>query len=120
MDIKRSVTILPPDDSDLHATVAAFQRVQQDLSETAYNGGRPLSALALLHAMYRRLSAWQRRLRQQAAECKAQEAGMVVAEISPAYAGQTCSRCGLRGVRKRHAFTVLPADIPPRRMSMRR
>ncbi len=52
MDIKRSVTILLPDDSDLRATVAAFQRVQQDLSETAYNSGKPLSALALHHAMY--------------------------------------------------------------------
>jgi hypothetical protein len=35
MDIKRSVTILLPDDADLRETVAAFQRVQQALSETA-------------------------------------------------------------------------------------
>lgn len=52
MNIKRSVTILLPDDGDLRATVAAFQRVQQDLSETAYNQGKPLSAIALHHAMY--------------------------------------------------------------------
>jgi IS605 OrfB family transposase len=52
MYIKRSVTILLPDDSDLHAMVAAFQRVQQALSETAYHGGQPLGALALHHAMY--------------------------------------------------------------------
>ena len=55
MDIKRSVTILLPNDSDLRATVAAFQRVQQDLSEAAYNQGMPLSAIALHHAMYVRV-----------------------------------------------------------------
>jgi IS605 OrfB family transposase len=54
MDIKRSVTIPLPDDRDLRATVAAFQRVQQDLSEPCYNHGKPLSALTLHHAMYRR------------------------------------------------------------------
>jgi IS605 OrfB family transposase len=52
MDIKRSVTILLPDDSDLRATVVAFRHVQQDLSEPAYNQGQPLSAIALHHAMY--------------------------------------------------------------------
>jgi putative transposase len=52
MNIKRSVTILLPDDADLRATVAAFQRVQHVLSEPAYNRGKPLSALALHHAMY--------------------------------------------------------------------
>lgn len=55
MDIKRSVTLLLPADNDLRATVAAFQRVQQDLAEPAYNQGKPLSALALHHAMYRRV-----------------------------------------------------------------
>src|SRR5215467_1188395 len=52
MEIKRSVTILLPNDSDLRATVAAFQRVQQDLSERAYNQGKPLSAIALHRGMY--------------------------------------------------------------------
>jgi putative transposase len=56
VDTKRSVTILLPDDGDLRATVAAFQRVQQDLSETAYNCGKPLSAIALHHAMYARVA----------------------------------------------------------------
>jgi IS605 OrfB family transposase len=56
MDIKRSVTILLPDDRDLRATMADFQRVQQDLSETAYNDGEPLSAIALHHAMYARVA----------------------------------------------------------------
>jgi putative transposase len=52
VDIKRSVTILLPDDADLRATVAAFQRVQQELTEPCYHDGQPLSALALHHAMY--------------------------------------------------------------------
>jgi IS605 OrfB family transposase len=56
-------------------------------------------------ATRRRLSLWQRQLIRQAAECKAQEAGMVVAEVNPAYTSQQCSRCGLLGQRKRHAFT---------------
>src|SRR5258708_19186750 len=56
MDIKRSVTILLPDDDDLRATVAAFQRVQQNLSEPAYNSGKPLNALALHRAMYPQVS----------------------------------------------------------------
>jgi hypothetical protein len=56
MEIKRSVTILLPSDSDLRATVAAFQRVQQDLLESCYHDGKPLSALALHRAMYARVS----------------------------------------------------------------
>ena len=52
MDIKRSVTILLPDDSDLRATVAAFQRVQQELSATCFHDGKPLRALVLHRAMY--------------------------------------------------------------------
>ena len=56
-------------------------------------------------ATRRRLSVWQRQLIRQAAENRAQETGMVVAEVNPAYTSQTCSRCGLRGNRKRHAFT---------------
>jgi IS605 OrfB family transposase len=55
-------------------------------------------------ATRRRWSLWQRQLIRQAAENKAQEAGMVVAEVNPAYTSQTCSRCGLRGIRKRHSF----------------
>ncbi len=52
MDIKRSVTILLPDDADLRETVVAFQRVQQRLSEPCYNDGKPLGALALHRAQY--------------------------------------------------------------------
>src|SRR5690606_4211270 len=39
----------------------------------------------------RRLSQWQRR-------------GLLVDDVNPAYSSQDCSRCGLRGIRKRHAF----------------
>jgi IS605 OrfB family transposase len=53
----------------------------------------------------RRLTLWQRQLFQWAANGKAQEAGLAVAEVNPAYTSQTCSRCGLRGQRKRHACT---------------
>jgi IS605 OrfB family transposase len=53
----------------------------------------------------RRLSVWQRQLIRHAAESRAQEAGMVVAEVNPAYTSQICSRCGLRGVRQRHTFS---------------
>jgi IS605 OrfB family transposase len=53
----------------------------------------------------RRLSVWQRQLIRQAATNKAQERGMTVAEVHPAYTSQQCSRCGLRGKRQRHAFT---------------
>ena len=56
-------------------------------------------------ATRRRLPTWQRRLIRQAAESEVQEVGMLVAEVNPAYTSQTCSRCGLRGVRKRHVFT---------------
>jgi hypothetical protein len=52
MDIKRAVTILLPEDNDLRETVAAFQRVQQDLTAPCFNNGHPLSAIALHHAMY--------------------------------------------------------------------
>ncbi len=53
----------------------------------------------------RRLAVWQRDLIRQATTNKAQEVGMVVAEVNPAYTSQNCARCGLRGVRKRHRFT---------------
>ncbi len=55
-------------------------------------------------ATRRRLSQWQRHLIRQAVESKAQERGMVVAEVNPAYTSQLCARCGLLGIRKRHVF----------------
>lgn len=68
-------------------------------------------------ATRRRLSVWQRHLIRQAAESRAQEVGIAVAEVNPAYTSQQCSRCGLLGTRKRHHFTcphcqhVAHADI---------
>lgn len=56
-------------------------------------------------AIRRRMSLWQRRLIRTCVENKAQEHGLLVAEVNPAYTSKNCSRCGLRGVRKRHSFT---------------
>jgi IS605 OrfB family transposase len=56
-------------------------------------------------ALRRRLSLWQRRLIRTSVENKAQEHGMLIAQVNPAYTSKNCSRCGLRGVRKRHSFT---------------
>lgn len=55
-------------------------------------------------ALRRRLSEWQRLRIRQAATCKAQECGILVATVDPAYTSQCCSRCGLLGIRKRHRF----------------
>jgi IS605 OrfB family transposase len=56
-------------------------------------------------ALRRRLSLWQHRLIRHYAECRAEERGMTVAEVNPAYTSQTCSRCGLLGQRTRHRFS---------------
>jgi putative transposase len=56
-------------------------------------------------ALRRRLSLWQRGLIRECAANKAQERGMTLATVDPRYTSKNCSRCGLRGVRKRHAFT---------------
>jgi putative transposase len=56
-------------------------------------------------ALRRRLSLWQRGLIRECAVNKAQEHGMIVARVDPRYTSKNCSRCGLRGVRKRHCFT---------------
>jgi putative transposase len=66
---------------------------------------QPMKGIVRSKARRRHLSQWQRHLIRQATENKAQEVGMVVVEVNPAYTSQTCSCCGLRGVRKRHAFT---------------
>jgi putative transposase len=56
-------------------------------------------------ALRRRLSLWQHGLIRKAVANKAQERGMKVAKVDPHYTSKNCSRCGLRGVRKRHSFT---------------
>ncbi|WP_176728865.1 zinc ribbon domain-containing protein [Thermogemmatispora onikobensis] len=53
----------------------------------------------------RRLALWQRGLIRRWAEQQAQGRGLRVVEVNPAYTSQTCSRCGQRGNRRRHAFT---------------
>jgi putative transposase len=53
----------------------------------------------------RRLSQWQRRLMRQSVTNAAERCGLLVDDVNPAYTSQDCSRCGLRGVRMRHAFT---------------
>ena len=56
-------------------------------------------------ALRRRLSLWQHGLLRECAQNKAQECGMSTAKVNPRYTSKNCSRCGLRGVRKRHCFT---------------
>jgi IS605 OrfB family transposase len=53
----------------------------------------------------RRLSQWQRRLMRQSVTNTAERRGLLVDDVNPAYTSQDCSRCGLRGIRKRHAFS---------------
>jgi len=53
----------------------------------------------------RRLSQWQRRLMRQSVANAAARRGLLINDVNPAYTSQDCSRCGLRGVRKRHVFT---------------
>lgn len=55
-------------------------------------------------ALRRRLTEWQRLRIRQAVTSKAEECGILVAEVDPAYTSQCCSRCGLLGIRKRHRF----------------
>jgi hypothetical protein len=52
MHIQRTISIILPDDPDLRDTLDAFQGIQQQISEAAYNNGKPLSALALHRAVY--------------------------------------------------------------------
>jgi len=53
----------------------------------------------------RRLSQWQRRQMRQSVTNAAERRGLLVDDVNPAYTSQDCSRCGLRGVRARHAFS---------------
>jgi putative transposase len=53
----------------------------------------------------RRLSQWQHRQIVHYARCRAEEHGMSVETVDPAYTSKTCSRCGVLGTRKRHRFS---------------
>lgn len=56
-------------------------------------------------ALRRRMSLWQHGLIRGCVTSKAQEHALSIATVNPAYTSKNCSRCGLRGVRKRHRFT---------------
>jgi putative transposase len=56
-------------------------------------------------ALRRRLSLWQHGLIRACTTSKAEEYGMSIAKVNPAYTSKNCSRCGLRGKRRRHTFT---------------
>jgi IS605 OrfB family transposase len=60
--------------------------------------------LLLRKGTRRRLSQWQRRLMRQSVTNAAERRGLLVEDVNPAYTSQDCSRCGLRGERRRHAF----------------
>jgi putative transposase len=53
----------------------------------------------------RRLSQWQRRLMRLSVANAAERRGLLIDDVNPAYTSQDCSRCGLRGIRKRHTFS---------------
>jgi len=55
-------------------------------------------------SLRRRLSLWQHGLIREWVTGKAQEHAMSIATVDPRYTSKNCSRCGLRGVRHRHAF----------------
>jgi IS605 OrfB family transposase len=52
MEMQRTITILLPNDADLHATLAAFCMVQNAVSEVAFNDGKPLRAVELQRVVY--------------------------------------------------------------------
>src|SRR5579884_731746 len=55
-------------------------------------------------ALRRRISLWQHGLIRECVTSKAEEYGLKVAKVDPRYTSKNCSRCGLRGVRRRHSF----------------
>ncbi len=75
--------------------------VFEDLSQMP----RPEKGLTKGTTLRRRLSLWQFGAIRDAVTTKAEMTGVAVAFVNPAYTSKTCSRCGLRGVRKRHSFT---------------
>ncbi|WP_069805579.1 RNA-guided endonuclease InsQ/TnpB family protein [Thermogemmatispora onikobensis] len=87
---KRLVEWVPP-----HA-VLVFEQLQVPPPQQEQVRGR---------ALRRRLALWQRGLVRRWTEQQAQERGLCVVEVNPAYTSQICSQCGQRGNRRRHAFT---------------
>ncbi|RAQ98508.1 RNA-guided endonuclease InsQ/TnpB family protein [Thermogemmatispora tikiterensis] len=87
---KRLVEWAPPQ------AVPVFERLQVSPSQQEQIRGR---------ALRRRLALWQRGLLRRWTEQQAQEKGLRVAEVNPAYTSQGCSHCGQRGTCRRHRFT---------------
>jgi putative transposase len=87
---KRLVEWAPPQ------AVLVFERLQMSPLQHEHIRGR---------ALRRRLALWQRGLIRRWAEQQAQERGLRVVEVNPAYTSQICSRCDQRGNRRRHTFT---------------
>jgi IS605 OrfB family transposase len=52
MEIRRTITILLPDDADVRATLTVFRSMQNAVSEVAFNGGKPLRAVELQRVVY--------------------------------------------------------------------
>jgi hypothetical protein len=52
METQRTITMLLPNDDDLRATLAAFRKVQNAVTATAFHDGKPLRAVALQRAVY--------------------------------------------------------------------
>ena len=77
-------------------SMLVFESLNLQQPEKGLVKGKPLR---------RRMSAWQRGLIRACVENKAQEYGLAVCEVDPRYTSQDCSRCGLRGKRRRHKFT---------------
>ena len=51
METQRTITMLLPND-DLRETLATFRKVQNAVTVTAFNDGKPLRAVALQRAVY--------------------------------------------------------------------
>ncbi|MCG8351641.1 MAG: RNA-guided endonuclease TnpB family protein [Chloroflexales bacterium] len=66
---------------------------------------QPSKRLRVRKGTRRRLSQWPRRLMRQSVTNAAERRGLLVDAVNPAHTSQDCARCGLRGARKRHAFT---------------
>jgi IS605 OrfB family transposase len=60
--------------------------------------------LRVARGVRHRLTQWEHNLIRQNVTSKAQERGMVIEYVNPLYTSQNCSRCGLRGMRKRDRF----------------
>ncbi|RAQ95068.1 hypothetical protein A4R35_05935 [Thermogemmatispora tikiterensis] len=87
---KRLVEWAPPQ------AVLVFERLQMPPPQQGQIRGR---------ALRRRLALWQRGLIRRWTEQQAQEQGLRVAEVNPAYTCQLCACCGQRGTRHRHRFS---------------